>query len=210
MVKKLLLFAVIFLVLAGFAFSQEDNTFPRHGLSIDAGGTMSTLFMSALMQSYGGTDYLLGSAVQYEFQINEHLSTALRFEYKILNTTIDEMTTMSLGGHFRWYPNKGIFFLDGMIGYATLTGSRRDEVMPISHYLKFGTRLGWRIDFGSPRGIFIEPSLGYYGVIGQTNYAMDYDESDFWSTFLGSMDELFIRGYFVGGPCVSFAIGFRF
>jgi len=185
-----------------------------------------------------------GIAAQYERQILEKLGVAFRFSYlgggigisekdDYGNTATLEMKlhSFSLEGHARFYPFGRAFFLDGMLGYGymgltlsgkvTVTDENTGKKQSVSasdttprNYLKFGAKLGWRIDFGRPGGFIFEPSFGWsfaHGlgdtlgkqlmakVGGDAEDAKDYDD----------MFALFEK-YGLGGPRLSLAFGARF
>jgi hypothetical protein len=123
------------------------------------------------------------------------------------------MASFSAEGHGRYFPEGDMFFLVVMLGYANF--NYRDETInSISHYFKFGAKLGWRIDFGKPGGLVLEPAIGYSWAIGKTNNIEFIEGSDEFSTFFNQLFnqyyEYIIRGYFVGGLQVSLGLGYRF
>ncbi|MDR0516620.1 MAG: hypothetical protein LBH25_06195 [Fibromonadaceae bacterium] len=105
------------------------------------------------------------------------------------------LSSMSFEFHPRIYPFGGSFFLDGTIGYASmstkLSGSvivdikttvnnsilgdtaeeRKKEAVEAAFtisrdYMKFGGKIGWRADFGKPGGFIFEHSYGWYSNTG--------------------------------------------
>ena len=195
--KSLILLVLISLFSGGYIFAQEDS-FPRHSISIDAMSTAISLFYSGFLTGmYEEDDLLLFTALQYEFQIFNRLSIAARVDYKLYRDINTDYSSISGEGHIKVYPRSGYFFLGGMFGYSAFFRPDR----PVSNYINFGGRVGWRIDFSSPGGYFIEPSIGYYIPFGipDNNYRS------------GSyLTEVMIRTFYVGGPKVSFGMGYRF
>jgi len=111
------------------------------------------------------------------------------------------------------FRERAYFFLDGMLGYANF--SYRDEAInSISHYFKLGAKFGWRIDFGKPGGLVLEPALGYYWAIGKNinlTFLEGSDEfSDFFNQLFNQYYEYIIKRFFVGGLQVSIGLGYRF
>ncbi|MDR0314106.1 MAG: autotransporter outer membrane beta-barrel domain-containing protein [Treponema sp.] len=197
MAKKFTLFLVFFLLVSGLVFADENIAFPRSTLT----GFISSSF---------------GIGLQYEFQINKNFSVGGRFEYKGLgifsfddNNHIGFFDTSSILVHAfgRYYPFTGTFFLDGMIGYANL----KYQETPLTHHLSYSVRLGWRIDFGKPGGFVLEPTFGYYSLLGKNN--LTYIERLPWLPILSTWallgdvmrDMMFLRGF-----VISIGIGCRF
>jgi hypothetical protein len=156
-----------------------------------------------------------------------------------------KLSSFSLESHLRLYPFGETFFLDGMFGYANIASAFSGDViatvsfeitdptgeiqsvkekeiaqasLKVSRdYLKFGGKLGWRIDFGQPGGFVFEPALGFYvaNALGKTlgkqlkdefakqGKEIDIDDFEDASKIL----EQFIL---VGGPRFTFAFGWRF
>jgi hypothetical protein len=102
-----------------------------------------------------------------------------------------------------------------MAGYA-LFNFNNEYTNAISHYFKFGGKLGGRIDFGKSGGFVIEPSIGYYWALGETN--IDFlgvfdgviDDGNFFNQLLNGMYDRLIKELFVGGLQVSLGLGYRF
>jgi len=95
-------------------------------------------------------------------------------------------------------------------------------------YLKYGGKLGWRVDFGKPGGFIFEHALGFYGAsgLGKTTIVKklaDYVEKEAANAIpdnpykpkaeIGKFDDAFSlleKFIFVGGPRYTFAFGWRF
>jgi len=195
----------------------DNDTFPRHTITLDLGTALISLQVTNIMQDVGSSEnFIFGSALQYEYQYTRKTSFAIRFDYRMLHTFDTELTTMTLGGHARVYPRGRVFFLDGMLGYANLMMTKENKDMPMSHYFKYGGKLGWRIDFGSPGGFVFEPSIGYYMIFGKTHIErQDIDDFDsdlffLFYNFSNVVNEYMIRYNFVGGFTFNLAVGYRF
>jgi hypothetical protein len=223
MKKHMILLVLMFVTTVGFIFSQENNMsndeyVPKNTFTIDmvlTGATLASLTTTGIP--------FLGTAVQYERQLLDKLSIAGRLEYKGIGMgeffsffSLDDIITMmqsfSAEGHLRYYPTGNTFFFDGMLGYAFFNYSS-DPIDTMSHYFKFGGKMGLMIDFGKPGGFVLEPSVGYYGAIGDDNPITVEEVDDLTSFFNGILNLLFgslIKGFFVGGPQLSLGIGYRF
>ena len=195
-----------------------ENVFPKNTITADAALTASTLIAWGIMGITGDMgDTVFGAAIQYERQILSKLSAATRFEYRGMGISSSDgsrtdLASFSAEGHTRYYPGEGIFFLDGMLGYAFFN-YKDERINVMTHYFKLGPKLGWRIDFGKPGGFVLEPSLGYYFAIGKTNmeFIEGSDEgSVFFNQLLNQLWGYLIKGYFVGGPQFCLGLGYRF
>jgi len=191
-------------------------------------------------------------------QLNEIDSLGKPIDIPLETDLKAKLSIWSMEAHPRLYPFGGSFFLEGMVGYANLTtgfkgnanvkikipeklsnisGMPADTVykIDVNHeasrgYLKYGGKLGWRVDFGKPGGFIFEHALGFYGAkgLGKTivkqladyaegevakiiddkykgNYQAEPDTKKFDDAF--SLLEKFI---FIGGPRYTFAFGWRF
>jgi len=250
--KKKLLFALALAILnAGWSFAQADfAAMPKNTLTVDIGPIIAGGFMGGfgiMIGEVGLQSSGFGIAAQYERQVLERMSIAGRFAYlgyglKIVTEAEDiraeagtDIASFSIEGHTRYFPFKGTFFLDGMLGYANMSISilgqgiasdidGRRERISISlkasrSYIKMGAKLGWRIDFGNPGGFVFEPSFGYYGGFGlgktlglqlaessrRENDVENINVSDF-DTMFAVFEDMF----FIGGPRLSLAFGWRF
>jgi hypothetical protein len=81
-----------------------------------------------------------------------------------------------------------------MVGYANIIY----EKYPTTHHFSYRVIFGWRIDFGEPGGFVLEPSIGYFGLLGKNNFTYSG-----WRMLGRNM--LFVRG-----PVFSIALGCRF
>jgi len=219
MEKKALLIVGILVFLSGniFADDEYEVNFPKNTITLDTGLFLYTpIFWEVTDFRYN----FIGTAIQYERQILEKMSLAVRVDYRGLYIFDDSKTIMSaisLEAHYRYYPTGGTFFLDGMLGYANfyyLFDSSRKTTESYSHYFKLGGRLGWRIDFGKPGGFVLEPSFGYYGAFGKTSIEFIEGTSENASALNRLLNQIYdnflINGFFVGGPQFSLGLGYRF
>lgn len=189
-----------------------------------------------------------GIAVQYERQLFKHLSVAGRFAYLRFGLGFEaeaddgakalldlDLTSFSVEGHVRYYPFGQTFFLNGMAGYGRISmpfsgeadftdeyGNSGKETFSINaarNYVKYGGKLGWRIDFGKPRGFVFEPSFGYYGRLGLGDtlwkkFADSFEENSGevmgGNAALETMFSLLEQFILIGGPRFSLSFGWRF
>jgi len=145
-----------------------------------------------------------------------------------------KFSSFSLESHVRYYPFGEIFFVDGMLGYANLSITfdatvtekpnptrKLDPIIISRDYFKLGAKIGWRISFGERGGFTFEPSIGYYGGIagGKTfdKQLLDWFEEDVTAGISeddkDDLEESFrmLENYFfVGGPRITLAFGWRF
>jgi hypothetical protein len=181
-------------------------------------------------------------AVQYERHLFSQISVAGRFvygapkgdfSYKVgsaSGTPELNLTSLAAEGHARFYPLGDTFFLDGMVGYARLSadasgtfiagsGSRRGSASESSNYLKYGVKLGWRINLGKIGGLTFEPAIGYYmgTALGDTlskklttslaeSLSVNVSELSSFKDAFSAMENFVL----IGGPRVSLALGYRF
>ena len=221
MAKKILLAWLLFMISSGLIFADspdDENNFPKNTISFDGGLLVQNLFLMGMLNivDYDSKAAAFGAAVQYERQMTRNFSLLGRLEYKYLGISTLDMSVFSIGGYARFYPTGRVFFLDGNLGYSVFHMENKDAVMPLSHYFRYGLRLGWRIDFGRPGGFIMEPSLGYNGVIGYTRAWFDPDESsgnsfrDSLNFLAYGMYDIFVRQFFVGGLAFNICFGYRF
>ncbi|MCL2800357.1 MAG: hypothetical protein FWD28_01180 [Treponema sp.] len=184
MLKRLVFLLIFSLIICGFIFAEETDAFPRNTI------TASTSFF--------------GVGAQYEFQLNDAFSIGGRFEYK----EIGKYSSWTVQGFGRYYPFTGTFFIDGMAGYSNLIISDN----PITHHLNLYGRVGWRIDFGKPGGLTLEPTIGFFGLIGDNHIpSLNLQPSSWnWFTNLALLGEAFTRMVFSGGPVFTIGLGYRF
>jgi hypothetical protein len=225
---------------------------PKNLITVDLGPTIvGGLYsgMGKLVEAgASGLNYSgFGIGAQYERQINDRLSLAGRFAYLGFGTGISasdggdsvdlsmKLFSFSVEGHARFFMVEDIFFLDGMLGYASLTSAfsgaalitqydengwplttkKRESVAYTAtrSYLKLGAKIGVRVDFGKPGGFIFEPAFGYYyGGIGlgdtlgkKLSSDLGEDVSD-----VDPLFEILEKVIFIGGPRLSLAFGWRF
>jgi len=103
---------------------------------------------------------------------------------------------------------------DSELGSVVPPEKMKAKLKASRSYLKYGGKLGWRVDFGKPGGFIFEHALGFYGASGfgktivkklSKSFDKEADIEDFDDAF--SMLEKFV---FVGGPRYTFAFGWRF
>ena len=214
MAKKTALVLGFLMFVNGTIFADnEENRLPKNIITVDMGLTLPSFVV------WGITGFtFFGTAIQYERQILEKVSTIGRLDYRGISISgydyKTSMSSISLEGHGRYYPEQGAFFLDGMLGYAVFSySSGVNEPANLSHYFKLGGKFGWRIDFGKPGGLIFEPSFGYYGAIGRTYIEFIKDAGEvggFFNQWLNQYFNYIVKGYFVGGPQFSLGLGYRF
>ena len=198
---------------------DEEIVMPKNIIAVDVGPTGYFLLFTGVGNLINPDTpmYAIGIAAQYERQIIEKASAAVRFEYGMVDMSDKEskwrMSAIVAEGHGRYYPGQGVFFLDGTLGYAyvfTDFSSADREVKPDAHYFKFGGKLGWRIDFKKPGGFILEPALGYYGAVG-TELKLGYEEDvPILGSILDFLTDSLAKGLFVGGFRFSLGLGYRF
>jgi hypothetical protein len=213
--KKTLTVFVLLLFVAGAAFadSNDENISPKNTVTGDVGPTAYLLIFSGLINSSATGAF--GIAAQYERQITEKASVTGRLEYGImgiygLDLNRVMMSFISLEGHGRFYPWERLFFLDGTFGYANASteyNTTNGRVNPLTHFLKFGGKLGWRIDFGKPGGFVLEPAIGYYNAVavGATGFEENTTEM-----LGGLVQDKFTKLMFIEGVRFSIGLGYRF
>jgi hypothetical protein len=144
------------------------------------------------------------------------------------------LNSFNVEGHVRFYPLEGAFFLDFMLGYGWLAptfsgeaiykenGKTKKERISITtprHYLTYGSKTGWRIDFGSMGGLYFEPSFGWYENVSKSptfskalkKHLNKEEVAD--SDFGDGYDEMFNfleNVLFIGGPRLAVVFGWRF
>ena len=212
MAKK---FTIIFILIFinGLMFADEDYSFPRNTITFDAGLSYSSVLTTIIIGDGSLFDeYIIMAGAQYEYQILENFSVAGRIDYKLFNISDISLSSILISSYGRYYTSGGPFFLDAILGYGLFTMTD----MPVSHYFRYGGRLGWRIDFGKPGGLVLEPFFGYVGALGKTN--VDFNTANqtnsqflnFLNQLLNQMYDYMIRGFFVGGPVIGLGVGYRF
>ncbi|MCL2187025.1 MAG: hypothetical protein FWB86_14430 [Treponema sp.] len=204
MARKLLIILMLTLAVNTVVLADDDNeksTFPRHILTIDVLPTFGSLLVTtALNDTINLNNYVLFTALQYEYQLTNWVSLASRVGLKHIKSEIDdlEITALSAEAHIRVYPSQGVLFLDWMFGYSYFMMTDRQD----HSFLTYGGRLGWRFAFGKnkPGGFILEPSIGYIGALGiKESFANEDEEFKY-----------LVQQYFVGGFVFSVGMGFRF
>ncbi|MDR0496616.1 MAG: hypothetical protein LBH42_03275 [Treponema sp.] len=181
----------------------------------------------------GGSASGFGIGAQYERQLTKHVSAAFRFAYLGMGfnlagsgygasaKTSFDAKAYSFEGHGRFYPfSKTMFFLDALIGYEMILiglseessgfGYTSDKMSYTGNHLKYGAKLGWRIDFGKPGGFIFEPAFGWNF---QTKLGSNFNSSEIASRFnpdVADYVDLIAAWVFAGGPRVELGFGWRF
>lgn len=212
MSNKIISILILVLIAKTAIFAQENDEFPRNSLSFDGGSLMAYLLATSIIYDTEekGPVMIVASA-QYEYQFLPAFSLAGRLEYKSFNYTDGlNLTSLSTQAHARYYPYEKSFFTDLILGYAFFYMTD----MPLSHFFKLGANIGWRIDFKTPGGFFIEPYFGYSISFGKSNVNFSSgNEPPYWRTlvrFLNLSYDILIRGFFVSGPVYGLGLGYRF
>ena len=192
---------------------------PKNTITIDVGQTVAFLLATGMVYAMDPSDALIlfGIAAQYERQIVEKASAALRFEYGLIENSSYDMNfrihALSAEGHGRFYPMQTTpFFLGLTLGYAVALcdfSTPEDERKPVGHYFKIGGKLGYRIYFNKPGGFVLEPSLGFNFLFGARIKPFD-DGYYFIDDLLNSMYDTLVRSITGGGPRFSLSLGYRF
>lgn len=257
MKRKCVLVFLLALLVAGGLFAQSDfYSMPKNTLTVDFGPTLLGAsfgkigdLVKSQIDGGGAMDASgFGIGAQYERQLSEHFSLALRGAYlKVgLDATIagetnginldssfsTDLTSFSAEAHVRYYPFGQTFFLNGMAGYGNLamplsgrivgsymgqSQSRNVDFSSSRSYVKYGGKIGWRIDFGRPGGLIFEPAFGYYGKfgLGETlwNQLMDSvgeEIGSFESPEVEKTFDMLEKFVFIGGPRFTLSFGWRF
>ena len=180
----------------------------------------SLLFSGIFKDSKPSTGFGIGA--QYERQITDDMSAALRLEYGMYDMSDNArkwmMSSLQAEGHFRYYFAKSIFFSDFTLGYAYIffDNSKPDKkIITNAHYLKYGAKIGWRIDFNKPCGFVFEPGLGIYGALGtkfkETESFDDFPVlGDFLNSLFNGVNNAFAEILFLSGVRLSLSFGYRF
>jgi len=231
---------------------EQVPPMPKHTITIDFGPTIIGVGAGIAANIAADSEDIeasgFGIAAQYELQSIRWLSIAARFSYMGMSVELTETTedndkakvkmalsSYAFEAHPRVYPFGGSFFLDGTVGYASMSTEfsgdvittneyGREEIEKASinvsrNYLKFGGKLGWRVDFGKPGGFIFEHALGFYAQKGMgkklgarlVNYFDNEFENDVESASdLNDAFEVLEDFVFIGGPRYTFAFGWRF
>ena len=239
MVKKGIIVLFVLAFVAGGLFAQiEFADMAKNTATIDFGPTIIGAAIKGvgnLIADEGGDGLSssgFGFGVQYERQLLERVTVAGRFAYLggglgMVDDGVSaevKLSSFSIEGHGRYYPMKGTFFLDGMLGFANLSttlsggfkgdsGTTYTETYKLSRgFFKLGAKLGWRICFGRNGGVVFEPAFGYYAGLG-LGKTIGQKMSDEIGEDISEVDILFkmIQNFvFIGGPRVTLALGYRF
>ncbi|MCL2042867.1 MAG: hypothetical protein FWG89_01870 [Treponema sp.] len=248
MVKKGLLTLLIAVLVAGTAFTQNNT------VTVDIGPTIVGIALGAVGDMVGEDGLSssgFGFAAQYERGLSDRFSITGRFAFLQAGVgyattesyvgipaegkvVLDmDLSSFSIEGHARYYPFAGAFFIDGMLGYASMTTKFSGDVVvrtDFGHnerdsvdfsasrgFFKTGALMGWRIDFGRPGGFIFETALGYYYGVGGGDspgkqLAKELEDKGELS-YVDSIDEVFKyleQFIFIGGPRATLSFGWRF
>jgi len=240
MKTKIALFIGILVLLSGIAFADDINeeaalpedsaAFENNNEDADIGLNIITIDLSPALYSLINLGIMssiapatgFGVGAQYERQINDKMSAAVRFEYGMYDMSDNkrkwQMSCFQTEGHFRLYSNNGIFFSDFLLGYGyVLFDNSRPDLRTIidAHYFKYGAKIGWRIDFNKPGGFVFEPGIGLYGAFGtKFKETESFDEfpilGDFLSALFDEMNNAWADVLFFSGIRFSLSFGYRF
>ena len=219
MTKKILMAMILCTFMGGIVYAEDTNTEnppPKNTVSIDAGAIGYSLLLTGIYNSSGSSTLYSATGIQYERQLSGYLSLATLLGYTgiFFLDSGSNISSFSVEEHIRYYPRQDTFFLDGMLGYGNMITQFEGMETVLSHYFTLGGKLGWRIDFGKPGGLILEPSFGYYGAIGRTNSNIEPGGDDFWvnilSIFQNEVMDTFAKYALVGGPRFSLCLGYRF
>ena len=215
--KKLFLVIVIIAFASGNIFAYEDyeTDSAKNTITFDL---VPLIFYTPIFWIVDPALNFVGTSIQYERYISRKFSVAGKIYYRgfyIIDDwqgekTLDLFSVLSLDAIARYYPTGKQFFLDGILGYASLLhsyegyGTTRKSN---SHFFKLGAKLGWRIDFGKPRGFVLEPSFGYYASIGRYNI----ETGEGWFSDLAAMLQSFVvNQLLIGSGYFSLCMGWSF
>jgi len=215
MKKRYLLVLILAIFTAGIVFAQNDDdidTMPKNTITADIGPALM-----GMIYRMGSSTVGYGIGVQYEHQMNKYISLGGRFAflgYSYESLHKESISSFSLESHTRYYPSGRIFFLDGMLGYAGLSVNLKKKYETFSeyrNYIKYGMKIGWRIDTDKPGGFIFEPSLGYFGGIGLGDTFMRRMEKTIWyDEYRGLLIDELASILFISGPRISLSFGWRF
>jgi hypothetical protein len=240
MVKKGLIVLILLIFISGAAFAQQDfASMPKNTVSVDIGPTflgISFGMLSSLIDMGSASTTGFGIGAQYERQLFPWMSVGARYAYLGFGFGLEERyggdtvtLNMDLATHnpeafVRLYPFSGAFFASasagwqifsaGFSGQAVIGGSQQRVSFTASrNYIKFGGKLGWRIDFGRPGGFIFEPSFGwdFPGIgMGETIGAQLTTEVGGEVEGFNEVFQILETFIFVGGPRVTLSFGWRF
>ena len=205
----------VFLLLAvGGVFAEEaatESPHPKNTVSVDIKP------FHLLLWAFLPDSTVWGIDAQYERQLTEHLSATGRFGYGIYDIFNDDSVldfwSFSVQGSGRFYPEeRGIFFLEGVFGYAYVFQNGYYTSFPETdtreyHYLRFGGKIGWSIDFGKPGGFVLEPAIGFYGALGTMP---SWSAEDSFGGMMNTLSYVVATALFAAGPQLSLSMGYRF
>jgi hypothetical protein len=151
MTKKIFAAALVMFITAGALFAQES------------GRAKNTAALSLS---------LFAMEASYERQLTSHFSVSLDAAY----TWFFLVNHYSATARGRWYPGRGVFFLELGLGYGYGTGIYGGiadlmafiftfGLVDIEEYTKtggflVGPALGWKFDIGKPDGFVLPLTLG--------------------------------------------------
>ena len=225
MAKKGLLVLALMVFITGMAFAE-----PRNALSVDIGPTIVGFSVGAIGNMITDDDLFssgFGIAAQYERYLSSSLSLAFRFAYLGFrgggssnnDTLYMDFTSWSAEGNVRLFPFSDPFFLNAMVGFASLStdfsGSAVTNNFSVDrNYIKLGGLIGWHFVLGDgPGGLFFEPSFGWaFGIrlgdpVGDVIAANTRGGTSQEFEDAYRLAEQFVL---IGGPRVRLAFGWRF
>ena len=195
--KKAIILICLVVLICNTGYAENYD----HNLTFDVFLLYQTIMVSALAD-----DPFITLGAQYERQLADQFSAALRLDYR----NLINMEIYMAGIHGRFYPDRERMFFDFMAGYAFLKydSAGSDSASYFSHLFRLGPKFGWRFDIGNPGGFMLDISFGYYFVLGEIH--TDFTPDGFWGNFFAFFYDSIIREFFAGGPQGAISIGYRF
>jgi len=198
--------------------AEDSNVRLNNTLTLDLGPTSFFLLISGILSMDNDTPpSIFGIGAQYERQITDDTSAAIRFEYGMFDNSVKErkwlMSSFLTEGHIRYYFSKSIFFADLTLGYAYILFDNsipEENKISNAHYFKAGGKFGWRIDFNKPGGFVLEPAIGIYGAWGSLLKTDMFDDFWFFGDLLKNLPGAFAETLFLSGVRFSLGFGYRF
>jgi len=240
----ILFFSVCLFLGSGKTFAQVGNNVTIDFRPTTLGIIYGLAEVEDLQEGESANIFGFGIGLQFERQLSDYFSMAGRFAYFGFGLRISAIedndkieggasfSSLSLEYHTRYYPFKGTFFMDCMLGYAFMSGIFSAGIVYTDHeekeksdsilfsvtraYVKYGVKLGWRIRFGSNSGFTLEPAFGWNIGIGLgdslgTKLSMQYNEiSSIDGEGMDTMFYFFEKFVLIGGPRMTLAFGYSF
>ena len=241
---KFIAFLIIAVFMCGTVYAEAKNSITVDFGPVLVAGFIGSLLSSAADEIDGMEASSFGIGLQYEREIIERLTVAGRYAYlgfgmgmkfvfeDIIAFVGYDISSYSIEAHARRYPfREGVFFIDGMLGYANMSVGVKGDVI-ISEvdgtrlrvsltenfsqsYFKYGAKIGWRRQLGSRGGFTYETAFGVsrgsrFGEsigqqmvkkVGGTAEDADYYDEDY---------NILANSWLVGGPRLTMSMGWSF